>query len=445
MNGIKIKKLGSFIAIFIASLLPLLCITGIYIDNKLKFEEATLEQLLFNKASKISSVVTKLLYKTSILASHVIQSNGEIGNFEQIATIIVDDPSIKNIIIAPNGVVSNAYPLESNEEVIGLNYFSEGAGNREAMMAKESGQLVLGGPFQLVQGGAALVGRLPVYIGNKKEPANFWGLVSVTLNYPEVLAGAELEHLEYQNLSFEIWRISPDTNQPQTIASNATALLPDDCFLQKTIKILNATWYFKVGPLHKWYQYPETWLLSIINIIVSYLLAALILHNKDLKKMKNSLESLTYTDPLTGILNRRGIFKELSSLINDRRNFVLCFIDLNKFKSINDTYGHSIGDQTLITFASIVQRHLSDGQMLARIGGDEFILIFKGTVASDVIAELFAKLAEEFRRSVVITPTQKIDIGFSYGLAEYPQDGATIDDLIAHADNVMYENKYRNN
>lgn len=87
--------------------------------------------------------------------------------FLQVEATIMYDLAIRNVIIAPDGVVSNVYPLEGNEKVIGLDYFSDKEGNIEAMLAKETGQLVLGEPFNLVQGGQALVGRLPVYVGKK--------------------------------------------------------------------------------------------------------------------------------------------------------------------------------------------------------------------------------------------------------------------------------------
>lgn len=77
----------------------------------------------------------------------MIQSDGEVKDFESVAATIVDDPAIRNVILAPAGIVSHVYPLKGNERVLGLNYFLEGEGNREAVMAKKFGQLVLGGPF----------------------------------------------------------------------------------------------------------------------------------------------------------------------------------------------------------------------------------------------------------------------------------------------------------
>ena len=267
-------------------------------------EHAQMEQLVLTKSNKVNNVITKLLYKTQVLSALVIQNDGEIKDFERVAATIIDDPAIRNVILAPNGIVSNVYPLESNEKVIGLHYFSKGEGNQEAIAAKASGQLVLGGPFHLIQGGQALVGRLPVYLGEKNEE-NFWGLVSVTLNYPQALEGAELEQLRNQGFAYEIWRISPDTNKKQMIANSNYIYNQHASYVEKTMTILNAEWYFRLSPIRNWYQYPETWIFTFA-----------------------------------------GLFT---------------------------------GDKMLRQFATIFEQHLDEQHLFARIGGDEFILIFKHT------------------------------------------------------------------
>lgn len=83
----------------------------------------------------------------------MIQHNGKVENFEKVASTLVDDPAILNVLVAPGGVVSDVYPRKGNEAVLGLNFFARGAGNQEAVEARDAGQLILGGPFPLVQGG----------------------------------------------------------------------------------------------------------------------------------------------------------------------------------------------------------------------------------------------------------------------------------------------------
>lgn len=402
-------------------------------------ESIQMEHLALTKTNKITNVISKLLYKTQALSALVIQNNGEIEDFDRVASTIIDDPSIRNVIIAPNGIVSHIYPLEGNEKAIGLNYFSEGAGNKEAIYARDSEQLVLGGPFDLIQGGQAMVGRLPVYLGEKKEEKQFWGLVSVTLNYPQALEGAELEQLKNQGFAYEIWRISPDTNEKQIIASSNYSYNKNAQYIELPISIFNAEWYFRLSPIKSWYQYPETWIFSIIGFLISLLIAFLVLHNHDLKQMKLELEELTSCDPLTGALNRRGIFHQLDEMILKKEPFILCYLDLNRFKYINDTFGHNTGDKILQEFASLVKQHITAKHLLARIGGDEFILVFKNTNQTEEVTKFLDQIHSDLKQMKI--NHHHIPITFSAGKAVYPENGDTIDDLIGFADQVMYENK----
>lgn len=144
---------------------------------------------ILNQSNKITNVLSKLLYKTQSLASLIIQNNGEIINFGKTATAMVDDSVILNVLLAPAGIVQEVYPREGNEAVLGVEFFSEGAGNREAVHAQKTEQMVLGGPFPLVQGEEAQVRRLPIYLDDGKGGKRFSGLVSVTLKFPQALDG----------------------------------------------------------------------------------------------------------------------------------------------------------------------------------------------------------------------------------------------------------------
>lgn len=437
----RFKRASRFLLIFIPAFFFCLAVTAAYIHNKSEMEFAKMNQLVMVQTNKVNNVLTKLLYKTQVLSALVIQNNGEIRDFDRVASITIDDPAIRNVILAPDGTVSHVYPLEGNEKVIGLDYFSQGDGNQEAVIAEKTGQLVLGGPFELVQGGQALVGRLPVYIANNGKK-QFWGLVSVTLNYPQALDGAELEQLKNQGFAYEIWRISPDTNQRQIIANSSYHYNKNARYVEQPMKILNAEWYFRLSPIRSWYQYPETWIFSFTGLMLSLLLASLTLHNQDLRQMKHELEVLTYHDPLTGILNRRGIWEQLEKLSAEpHTRFVLCYMDINRFKSINDTYGHNTGDKVLQQFISVFQRHLDKHHIFARIGGDEFLLIIPGSDDVQAAQPLLTRIREDLLKSQITGHSQQIPIGFSYGIVSYPLDSTSLDELIVLADSAMYQMK----
>ena len=166
--------------------------------------------------------------------------------------------------------------------------------------------------------------------------------------------------------------------------------------------------------------------------------------NEELFKSYNKLKKSNHTDSLTGVFNRKK-FEEYSliTLNNSKRNdvpFSITMIDLNKFKPINDTYGHHIGDNILILFAKIIKKNIRETDYLFRLGGDEFCLILNNTdtLGANIIVK---KLQEKLLKTKFIKDDIKIEINASFGIAEYKIDGNDIDELIKKADFRMYENK----
>lgn len=441
----KIRKMGRrgrFFAGFLLSLFVCIVVTAIYITSIVALSRTRMEQVAMNKAGKVNYVLTELLYKTEILAALVIQNDGKVDDFERTAATISDDPAIRNVLLAPGGIVRYVYPIEGNEQVIGLDYFSEKAGNKEAMQAKETGRLVLGGPFELIQGGQAMVGRLPVYTGADKK---FWGIVSVTLDYPQALDGAELELLGNQGYAYEIWRVNPDNNEKQIISCSTYRYAKNSKYVEYPMDILNAKWYFRLSPLKNWYQFTETWLFILAGLVISILIGFLNMHNYDLKNMQVELELLSYSDMLTGIMNRRGIFRELEDELGQRKKtepFILCFLDMNSFKNINDKFGHNMGDKVLKIFSSLVSGRIDrENHLFGRIGGDEFIVVFRGMEDCAMVEDFLSRLESDFRNRGEELFKQENALSFSWGYAVYPKDGTTLDELVAVADAKMYQYK----
>jgi len=378
-----------------------------------------------------------------VLSALVIQSDGEIENFKQVAAIIIDDPAILNVLIAPSGVVSDVYPLQGNEAVIGLDFFGEGAGNKEAVMAKETGQLVFGGPFDLVQGGQALVGRLPVWIDMPDGNNAFWGLVSVTLKFPQILDGIGLEGLEKQGLTYKIWRINPDNNEMQMISGSENSYGEHIRFIEIPIQILNAEWIFCLYPVLEWYQRPESWAMIFIGFCISVLFAFVVQNNHELKLMQSELEKMARTDSLTGIFNRSS-FMELALIqfkksARANRNCFVVIFDLDHFKKVNDNYGHQAGDEVLKACVLRTKNTVRSYDVLARYGGEEFIILVTDIDKTDI-----QNLAERIRQSISETPIEvggaHISVTASFGIA-LANMSTDLDTAIGFADTALYKAK----
>lgn len=410
------------------------------IHHKMEHERSGMERLIIAKSAKIKEVVTRLVYKTQVLATLVIQNNGEIKNFEQVASTLIDDPSIINIVLAPDGVVSKVYPLQGNEDVLGYNLLGPGAGNKEAALAKEMGEMVFAGPFPLMEsGGLALVGRMPVWVV-KDNRRSFWGLITITLDYPEALDGVGLYTLEAAGHAYEIWRINPDDNSRQTIAGSRQAGHNHTPYIEKTIHIFNAVWNFRVFQKNAWYEYSQSWLMIMCGFSISLLVGFIMQNNFALRNMKQRLENQLRLDSLTGLLNRQGFYGEVKR--QGQQPFRLYFIDLNYFKKINDTCGHNAGDRVLVKFSRILREYLNHKYIIARYSGDEFIVLRMGAPLGQTEEKmLWHRIGREYSQTFKNHELGRIALSFSMGTADFPEEGDNIEQLITKADKRMYAQK----
>jgi len=410
------------------------------IIDRSKVLNLRMEQQIFEKAHRISETVSKLLYKTQALSALIIHDS--IDNFDIIAPTIVDNPSIRNILLAPDGIVTKVYPLTENENVIGLNFFKEGAGNKEAILARELGDLVLGGPFDAIQGGQALVGRMPVYIDTLTEKQKFWGLVSVTLKFPEVLEHAELEIFRTFGYAYELWRINPDTNEKQVIASSYDHFKPNSRFLERPVHILNAEWFLRISPIRIWYSFPENIALIIAGFCITFIIFFVMQNNYRLKTMQSVFELMAITDPLTGIFNRRHFLEIVRISIEKARrhkeNCYLVMFDIDRFKQVNDTYGHQIGDKVLMDVTARIKADVRPYDLFARYGGEEFIIFTTGISRAEV-----SEMTERLRLSLCSRKFEYDDINFdssaSFGVAHMYD--YNLDKAIKQSDEALYAAK----
>lgn len=170
--------------------------------------------------------------------------------------------------------------------------------------------------------------------------------------------------------------------------------------------------------------------------------------NKALFSSSNKLELASNKDHLTGIHNRKKFVEYSTLMINDSQRynhtFSLLLIDLNKFKPINDTYGHNIGDKVLIFFTQIINNSIRETDYLFRIGGDEFYLLLSNT-SYDESTIIVKKLQEKLMDNQFISGNIKLEVSASFGIAQHKKDADTIEELIKIADIRMYENKKKEN
>ncbi|WP_252502798.1 bifunctional diguanylate cyclase/phosphodiesterase [Sporosarcina sp. Marseille-Q4943] len=161
------------------------------------------------------------------------------------------------------------------------------------------------------------------------------------------------------------------------------------------------------------------------------------------KMMREKLTQLAFHDELTKLPNRR-LFQEImrQTLKEAKRHEEKCallYMDIDKFKWVNDHLGHSVGDELLIRIAERVKRTLRESDVFARLGGDEFLVLLPDTDENAAIAigkQILDTFVEEWKiRGNSFTTTSSI------GIAIFPRDGATMDELMTNADNALYKAK----
>lgn len=166
--------------------------------------------------------------------------------------------------------------------------------------------------------------------------------------------------------------------------------------------------------------------------------------NIELELTKNRIEYNALHDPLTGLANRRKLDRELDSLTalakSSRPRFTILHLDLDRFKEINDTLGHAAGDAMLVNAAEVLQRHVSHPDLVARIGGDEFVVLLRDVSSQQAAADLSARIIKEMNIPFDFEGFT-CRFGVSIGIAEASGIKADARKILIDADLALYEAK----
>ena len=156
---------------------------------------------------------------------------------------------------------------------------------------------------------------------------------------------------------------------------------------------------------------------------------------------EDQIRHFVYYDALTEIPNRKKMLEDINILLdNKNEKFAVLFIDLDKFKSVNDNYGHQAGDDILKIAAVRLKSIIRSTDTISRIGGDEFIIILRD-LKSTANAEKIAVAALETLNTAFNYKENQLFIGGSIGISIFPEHGIDADTLIKKADLAMYEVK----
>ncbi|MBP6332822.1 MAG: diguanylate cyclase [Aminivibrio sp.] len=264
-----------------------------------------------------------------------------------------------------------------------------------------------------------------------------------SLSSPSKILGLFLAVLENKNEDYE-----PSFPDFLSIVLTTAAGLADNLLLRARIDELNMKLQEKVYYLEKSREEISLYRDNLereVEIRTRELEKA----NEELRKeieermrMEEEVRYRAYHDALTGLANRDLFSARLQETLDRKEPVAVLFMDLDGFKGVNDTLGHDVGDRLLQKIARRLKLEVSEGDTVARMGGDEFTIV----VPSPSSRESVAGLAERILRSVAkkaLLEGKEISVTASIGISLFPEDGTTVQDLMKHADVAMYTAKDR--
>ena len=434
------RKVGLITALI--TLLVLFTVYSLFIQHDISLEKDHYGLIAEDEATHIITTIDSIMTRTNTLEVLIQDHNGQSDFFDSIAenlynsVLLETGVSLKNLAIAPGGVVSQVYPYAGNESLIGFNFMDlSKPGNAEAYEAYEKGNTVLTNPFELVQGGIGMAGRKPVIIDDADNGKKLWGLVTVTIDFDNLIKVLRLENLSAMGLNYELSYTNFDGSRHLIISSGS---------LKKnakriTFNIRNLNWELAIMPVRGWMTISQTIIFIILFISLSYftgLFANLFLR---LQESNRQLLQLSITDRLTGCYNRRAYETDFSFLQNNppEDNFVYFSADVNGLKSTNDTLGHSAGDEIICGTADCLTEYFENYGKLYRTGGDEFVCML--SIEKEALSEISDNIKSIMAKWEGV---KSKSLSFSIGYAEKREfPNASVKELAKIADKRMYEDK----
>jgi len=381
----------------------------------------------------------------------------DFSNFDFYASVVHSTvPGIRNLAIAPGGINRYVYPLTDNEAVVDhdLIHDQRPEVREDVQTAIRTGQAIVSGPYELRQKGQGIILRKAIY-----HEEQFWGLVTIAVDMEPIYAAAGLNNTsELMSCAFR---------RGQDVFYGPAAVFASEPAIQ-AVKMENAYLELAAIPFGGWDNAVRsrlttlrltTLLIILLLLIITYLFSyrnatikALVSRKTEelslakgfleeelraRERLESDLLKLSRHDYLTGLHNR-GYFEEALKSWDRAENLPLTIImaDVNGLKLINDAFGLAAGDKLLRRIGKILQKEFREYDLLARTGGDEFVILLRKTSMEEAesivckIKQIFAKVTAE-----------AIEISLSFGCETKQEMAEDIHEVLKKAENNMYRQK----
>lgn len=275
---------------------------------------ADIENIAQNHAFLLRDSLRQALTLNYSMATLVRLSQGQINAFEAVARDMLPYyDSVSHISLSPDGVISQVYPLAGNEKSVGFNQLEDSAQNKEAIRARDSGQMTLTGPVNLVQGGTGVVARLPIMV-DEQGTSRFWGFGNVIIRINHLLETANIKQLNSQGIAYKLWRTNPFDNSQEIIAVNAPEYLHNP--VHKSFDVPNGEWTLSVAPIRGWVNWWRLGSKITLALVLSALLGYQFFLMAKLQRRKINLQTAV-EEQTRELLNARAQLQATLDAIPD--------------------------------------------------------------------------------------------------------------------------------
>ena len=268
------------------------------------------------------------------------------------------------------------------------------------------------------------------------------GMVLADEDYPEYFKAIRTGEILAVNNAREDVR-THEFNSAYLKSLNVYSML--DAPIVQGDQILGVICHEKVGKIKIWEPDEQEFAGSMVNAIsLSLEIKKRRIIQEELRLQKETLHHHAHHDSLTDLPNRFLFNDRLNQVIKqaqrDKTKLAVLFVDLDHFKGINDSMGHNVGDELLIEVAKRLRNEIRQTDTLARLGGDEFSIVLNQLANNDVVVEVTQNLLNMMHEPIELR-NQSFYVTLSIGVAVYPEDGNTPDELLKNADAAMYHAK----
>ncbi|MCP4126187.1 MAG: sensor domain-containing diguanylate cyclase [Gammaproteobacteria bacterium] len=448
-KGLYPYLLGGVLAALLVGAATELIVSLIATSQMERLRSETTERVATIRAQLEGEINSTLHLTRGLIAYVATHPEVDDHEFTQLSTEIFSvGRNIRNIGLAKDNIITHMYPLAGNEAALGMDYRKNPKQWPAVKKAMNLNGTVVAGPVNLIQGGSAFIARTPIYTRSgvsgllHRHKPQFWGIASIVIDLQPLFQAAGISKT-IDGMDFAL-RGKDGLGADGALIFGNKGLFDSESVLQ-SVTLPNGSWQIAALPHGGWAaNIKSLWLPRLsgwaIALILGGMLAALLC-------TRAINRHLALYDHLTKLPNRRLAEDRLEQMIvrshREQSTFTLFYIDLDGFKQINDRYGHKVGDNLLIEVAKRMQASMRSIDTIARIGGDEFVILADGVGEEKEIARIKQNIMRNLSGFVFIDG-QKIELLASMGCATFPEDGGTMDELLKVGDNKMYNNKQRN-